>query len=642
MAANSRLLVADQVFLHAKDGVRPHLVSVFPGASSGDGAYRANYVELKKRGALQSAFYERMLPELVRIAGGLAPAATPALRTLLRPVLVTLTSLFVDRSIRVAHRLYQMPEMETKVAKVQPMHEFERLDYLRNLTGSNWHFNQAMIERIAGGLGIEAECILELDEYPESPVRPAQRNLLMGPPPAEGVRRFIGRVVNRLLTHLRQTPCLFARYSSLGFSGDDYYLSKKGLYGPFGLLESEKNFYWAEITRDPSLRSKLQAGLHVAFPHAAAELLFTVAEGVLPREICERLGASFPAFFADYVPMNFLEGLEPNLDAALKSRNMSRARHLIGTDMVTDEAYFLAAATKMLGGQVVGVQHGGHYGYIEEMSLMAEFEYSLYDRFITWGWTEFDADLPATKAVPLPSPRLSSKPIKFSPPLSSPIISNPTGRDALLMTNLLRRFAHVSTCGQARSDSLEGTLCSQERLVKALVEGGIRVDHKPYSQSAVDFVPEHFAELTRLGGEYYRLLESTQKGLSPALLKDYRVVLWDQIGTGTLDCFVSGIPTMIHWERIYSRESTQASPLIAELENVGVVHSSADSLVREMSHMMADPRAWMQDERRQAAIALFCYRFARTDRRWPALWRQALRALDERKVDEAVFAKVGE
>jgi putative transferase (TIGR04331 family) len=170
----------------------------------------------------------------------------------------------------------------------------------------------------------------------------------------------------------------------------------------------------------------------------------------------------------------------------------------------------------------------------------------------------------------------------------------------------------------------------------------IYVDHKPYSQGSVDFLHEYYADLARIGGPYYQLLISRQKGLSPALLKDYRAVLWDQIGTGTLDCFVTRIPTMIYWERIYSRESAQARPLIAELENVGVVHASSDSLVREMSHMLADPHAWMQDKRRQAAIAQFCNLFARTDRRWPALWRKALRELDERKVDKAVFVKTGE
>ncbi len=210
------------------------------------------------------------------------------------------------------------------------------------------------------------------------------------------------------------------------------------------------------------------------------------------------------------------------------------------------------------------------------------------------------------------------------------------------MTNLLRSFAHISTCGQARCDFLDETLGSHERLVKGLVEAGIRLDHKPYSQGTVDLVPTHFAELARLGGEHYRLLASTQKGLSPSLISDYRLVLWDQIGTGTLDCFVSGIPTIVYWERIYSRESSQARPLIAALESVGVVHSSVDSLVSEVGHLLADPHAWMQDERRQAAIGQFCHRFARTDRRWPALWRQGLRALDERKVDQDVLAKAGE
>jgi hypothetical protein len=637
MYADYRLLLADKVFLDAADRANPLLVSVFPGISD-DGAYRASYEELKKRGGLQSAFYSRMLPELVRIYGGLVPVALPTLEILLRPVLVTLTSLFIDRSIRVAHRLNQAPEQETKVAKVLPMSEFERLDHLRNQSSSHWQFNQAMIERIAGDLGIEAELLLQPEHYPESPIRPAQRNLLMAPPSSEGLLSYFGRVKNRLLLHLRHTPSIFSRYSSLGFSGDDYFLSKHGFYGPLGLFNFEKKFDFINVSRNNELRFKLQEGLQDDFPKAMKALFHQVAGGALSSKACDQLSESFPAFFADYFPLNFLEGLEPNLNAAFDTRKKSRSTHLIGADMVTDDAYFMAAATKMLGGKVIGVQHGGHYGYIEQMSLMAEFEYALYDTMITWGWNAFDANLPAAKALALPSPRLSSSTIKYSVNSSKSSIVD-TGKDALLMTNLLRRFANISTCGQARVDFLEETLDSIERLVKSLVEVGIRVDHKPYNQAIVDLVPEHFAKLTRLGGQHYRLLESTQKGLSPALLKDYRMVLWDQIGTGTLDCFVNKIPTMIHWERIYSRESAQAHPLIAELENVGVVHASADSLAREMSHMLSDPHAWMHDERRQAAIAEFCKLFALTDQRWPELWRKALYALDQPKLDSALFSK---
>ncbi len=616
-------------------------VSVFP-CRPGDGAYRCSYSELKHRGALQSKYYETLLPSLLPVYQQITSEPAARLLPLIRPVLVTLTSLFVDRSIRVAYRLAQYRVENVRVLEVLPHEQFSRLDHLRNLTSQSWHFNQALVQKIASILGVGSELIIEPNAYPEYPPRPGQKNLLAGPPPSDGLAKLVNRIKNRLLFSWRLIPSLSGRYASLGFSGDDYYLSLRGFYGPLGQFGYENSLEWASAQRDSKLREHLAICLKDVFPKATENLLIELGNGVLSDSQCCQLGKAFPEFFATYCPLNFLEALKSNLLAAARVRIVRKRPLLIGTDLVTDEGHFLAAITKDFGGDVIGVQHGGHYGYIEGMSLNAEFEYSLYDKMITWGWSQFDSELPSTGALPLPSPRLSETRIDAAHAMLNSGGANKVPDRVLLMTNHLPRFPHISTCGQSRIDFIDEIVASSKQLVSAIAAAKISVDHKPYNQTSVDFLENYYSDLAEIGGNYYRLLISKQKGISPLLLKDYRAVLWDQIGTGTLDCFVSGIPTMIHWGRIYSRESLEARPLIAELERVGVVHSSSDSLVREMSHLLADPRAWMQDDRRKTAIARFCNRFARTDRRWPALWRQALRALDERSVDLDVFAKAGE
>ena len=57
--------------------------------------------------------------------------------------------------------------------------------------------------------------------------------------------------------------------------------------------------------------------------------------------------------------------------------------------------------------QIIGVQHGGHYGYVETMSLFNEQEYFACKNFITWGWKHFEKGLSRTNPIILPSPRLS-------------------------------------------------------------------------------------------------------------------------------------------------------------------------------------------------------------------------------------------
>jgi hypothetical protein len=56
-----------------------------------------------------------------------------------------------------------------------------------------------------------------------------------------------------------------------------------------------------------------------------------------------------------------------------------------------------------------------------------------------------------------------------------------------------------------------------------------------------------------------------------------------------------------------------------------------------MKSMLANPNDWMKNEARQAAIRNFCNRFALTDRRWPSRSRQALRVIDEVKIDDATY-----
>ena len=80
----------------------------------------------------------------------------------------------------------------------------------------------------------------------------------------------------------------------------------------------------------------------------------------------------------------------------------------MGTDAVRDKDLFYAAITKQNNGKIIGFQHGGHYGYVASNSLHAEFEYSHYDIFLTYGWSEWDKELPKSNIlIPTVSPRLS-------------------------------------------------------------------------------------------------------------------------------------------------------------------------------------------------------------------------------------------
>ena len=65
--------------------------------------------------------------------------------------------------------------------------------------------------------------------------------------------------------------------------------------------------------------------------------------------------------------------------------------------------------------KIVGFQHGGQYGYIEDLFQFAQTEYQNSDMYATWGWNdnEIDSHLPKFKSFNLPAPLFSSQPAKL-------------------------------------------------------------------------------------------------------------------------------------------------------------------------------------------------------------------------------------
>ena len=115
--------------------------------------------------------------------------------------------------------------------------------------------------------------------------------------------------------------------------------------------------------------------------------------------------------------------------------------------------------------------------------------------------------------------------------------------------------------------------------------------------------------------------------------------MWDQIGSGTLECLTADVPSLVYWRRIYSQEVPWARPLLAELERCGVVHTHPARLAASLGEYLKDPEAWMADRERREAIAAFCREYARTDPRWPAIWRRQLQEWAQATVPVAPSAE---
>jgi hypothetical protein len=624
MSHSPSLLVADIAFVEPSVARERKLLSVFP-MRKGDGAYRATLDQLLERSRLQSAFYSKALPGIAAVFHEIVGLPVKAIETVVRAELVTVTSLFVDRYLRVAHRLRQI-DGEVTVASVTPIGDVQWSSQLRSTSSTNWQLNQEIIWRISSGLGCGEIPLFDAGSYPEYPVQQGVLNTLFLPA-HDACSQLFHRIVARGYSLLGRLPNPKVRVLSTGLVYDEHYLNCSGFFGPFGTLRRCANVPGLRGgVRNLHLRKQLRERLQLPVGQSICALLETL-DPFLDRACTEHMRDTWLDMLVDWYPTSLLEALQENLESVRASLDLSRVNAIIGAELTSDVGTLQCLSARLAGKEVIGVQHtAGHYGYIEDMSVVAHPEYALYDTLVTFGWNRIDEHLPQCRTIPLPCPKLSAK------PLASNYLEAATGgatgqHDILFLSNVFHRFPHISTCGQARVDFVDQILDSQLTLIEVLTESGLTVDHKPYNTRCLDLYPAHYAALQEAGGSSYRTVATAQKGLTVGLIKTCRIVLWDQLGSGAVECLTAGIPTIVFWQRIYSREVSWAKGLIGELERCGIVHSRPDTLAAEIRSYLADPMRWMRDEPRVGAIKAFCRQFAWTEPDWQKYWTRQLRQL---------------
>jgi hypothetical protein len=610
------LFVADTTFIDSSIKEQYALLSIFP-QEQGDGAYRASLDELLQRSKLQSAYYDELLPKLLPVFDRYMAAAGNEAIHLIRPTLVSVTSLFVDRCIRVIHRVRQQQGKDISVLEVEKVGDFQWLSESIH----TWQANQDIIQRIMVALGYQQVTVFEKKNYPEFPTQHTQPNLIFWPQ-RQGFAGNISKLISRFFGFLEKIPNRRAKLQSLGFSMDRYYLAKYGIIGPLGPFQKRLDINFESSTKNLNLRENLLNEIEeIVRPQFV--FLFSQLDQRIQRNNISQLSQAYTRIFIDWFPIGFLEGLSNNLEKVRQNTNMKNILGIIGHSMTSDIGYLASIAARLAGKLVIGAQHGGHYCYCEDNSAHGQSEYALYDKMITWGWTHIEEHFPQCETIPLPSPKLSEQPFKsnYLEEIKSPKANK---RDILFLSNQFHRFPNPSTCGQSRVDFIDEICKSQTDLMRSIQDAELTISHKPFSMKLVDLYPDHYRRLEVEGGPGYNLLKSTHKGLTVKLIKTCRIVLYDQIGTGTLECLTSEVPCIVYWKRIYSREAPCAKDLVAALEQYGVIHSNTDTLVQEIKTYLSDPDRWMNNPGRKKSIQDFCRKFALADPSWHHKWKEFL------------------
>jgi hypothetical protein len=252
--------------------------------------------------------------------------------------------------------------------------------------------------------------VFNKERYPEYPSSHTQKNLIFSPQQS-GLSGILCKLLSRSFGLLERIPNPRAKSQSLGFPLDRYYLAKRGLLGPFSHFQSLLKVDFEPCAKNLEIRGNLFMEIEETV-RKQFELFFSQIEQHLQKKELRQLSQAYVRLFIDWFPVGFLEGLSFNLQQTSQRFTANNVANIIGHDMISNLGYLASSISRMAGKPVIGVQHGGHYGYIDDLSLMGQSEYAFYDKMITWGWTHIDDHLPQCETTPLPSPKLSEKTLK--------------------------------------------------------------------------------------------------------------------------------------------------------------------------------------------------------------------------------------
>lgn len=575
----------------------------------------------------QNRAFARFYVELIEAAEGLySPLGIEASLSpyLLRAALVPLAHSFFERLLRL-ERLLQAEPGVREVMSAPPLPCPIGCEDLFTLATHSFEFNQCVLARVAPllGLGVSAQ----LARCPSTQALPEfdrqYRNYMFSVLPPTTLTRAL-RKARRAWSRRVGTVIAF----SLTYTDFPSLDARLYGWGKFAALREPGKIDAGVI--DADLRRSIFADSRGRLSQAIGRFLqqCSVAKPVAADSIAD----VFRTYCADFFPRALLEGAPANLRSA-RSELLAypRCKVIYSTSFsMNTRPVYLSVAARSLGMSVIGSQHGGHHGYTEEQTLAFETEYPFCDRFVTWGWSETDPH-PAfanSMFIPLPSPWYSEQARQWRIAISdADRFDSGKPIDIALFPNKVSAYCSAPSGAHVTANFLPKFAATLVDLMRFATKDGLKVLHKPFGMSTLELMPRTLDVLARIGGGNYELSRNIDKGLHPELVRRCKLFVWDQPGSGFIECLVADIPTMVLWPRIFSCESQTAAPIIAALESVGIIHRTPESLVGAARDFLKQPGRWWRDARRQEAARAFTHAYGRAVPDWADRWQAFIREL---------------
>lgn len=526
---------------------------------------------------------------------------------LVRQAFVPIFFCFMDRLVRLNKLLKRFPNEFALSNKVKS-YKFSSIEDFQDASANSPHFNQYLIWFIGRIWNI-------------SETRQEIKNKIFNTNPP-GYKNNLFRIYKR--TPLRIFRKLLMSFLSLGkkskiptlsLSNSKWAFQHHGFYVNY-LDEIKFSLIKDNVETNLKLRNKLFSDDLIFSPELDSFI------DSLDFKSSEK--KSFYILLKDFIklhyPVSLLEAIPENFNSAKDILNSFYKPALMSSGGMTSSSAYIFAYAKDKGTHIVDFQHGGYYGYIEDWAVVNELEYPGIDEFVSWGWSNISRKITSNtfNVINLPSPWLSERK-KYWRRVK---VTSDKKYDFLYMSTKIKRFPDSPQGSLLGRDAINKISKDILSLVKMITKNQFSILHKPCDISTFQLLSKTMEDLNQVGNERYTVIKKIDKGFSYELLNDCNMVLWDQPGTGFLECLSAGIPCMLRWTRISSSENLWAKPFFQELEDCGIIHSNDESLVIEMKKFKKSPEIWMFDSERTKKIKTFCQQFALTDSNWPKRWRE--------------------
>ncbi len=602
------LLLAYQVRNHTEN------LTLLPNEHGGGVAFTND--EICRHSELLAELYVRLIDA---VTSELAPALElPAsvCRPLVRRAVVPLTHTYFDRMLRLLRLRPHWSEIQ--VARTSAPATATHCDQLYALAAGSFVYNQYVINVLAEAFGLPLVSVDICDPLDAKPKVPKgfvnHLNLFPSTTWLTRLRRKAELVLSIHSGRMIATWLSDTRVPSLD----------GGLYrwGRFAHMADQWQFLAGTVS-DEMRKTIVDAAVRRAADSVSA---FLEGCGVAEPAITGSAVTGLARLMSHMYPTTLLEAASDNLKIGLRELGRypsCKAVYSCGMS-VTTQAAILTGAARTLGMKVIGSQHGGHHGYLDQHTTAIEMEYADCDEFVTWGWKTMP-NHPALRnvhGVSLPAPWFSDRAKYWRKELTDADRFE-AGKpfDFAFLPNKVYYFPPGPSGAHATSNHLPAISRQMMELVAALSAAGWRLLLKPHGLETTYLLDDTMRQIQAAGGIHFTLSDNLDKGITPDMVRRCRMLLWDQPGTGFLECLSAGIPTMVLWTRLYNREAPRAAAIFGELENAGIVHRTVDSLVAAYRDFASAPTVWCADPARASVTERFVREYGWVEDDWASYWK---------------------